>query len=77
MFIVFCSINGRIKQFSDVPLYREERRKNFCENKNNKIIQVIGGDLNTMAHGVARFSPKYCGNDWMRIKTKEKSGWLE
>ena len=77
---VFCSINGRIKQFSDVPLYCEERRKNFCENKNNKIIQVIGGDLNTMAHGVARFSPKYCGNDWMRIKTLGKSEgawWME
>ena len=33
-----------------------------------------------MAHGVARFSPKYCGNDWMRIKTLGKSEgkwWME
>jgi endonuclease/exonuclease/phosphatase family metal-dependent hydrolase len=68
---VFCGINGRIQQFSDVPFYTEQRRKSIGEK--NKIIQLIGGDLNTMAHGVARFSPKYCGNDWMRIKTLGKS----
>ena len=75
---VFCGINGRIQQFSDVPLYAEQRRKNIGDNK--RIIQLIGGDLNTMAHGVARFSPKYCGNDWMRIKTIGKSEgtwWME
>ncbi len=62
---VFCGITGRIEQFSDVPLYTENRKK--LVNENDKLIQVIGGDLNTMAHGVARFSPKYCGNDWMRL----------
>ncbi len=75
---VFCGINGRIQQFSDVPFYTEQRRKSIGEK--NKIIQLIGGDLNTMAHGVARFSPKYCGNDWMRIKTLGKSEgrwWLD
>ena len=75
---VFCGITGRIQQFSDVPLYTEQRRKSVGDN--NKIIQLIGGDLNTMAHGVARFSPKYCGNDWMRLKTIGKSEgtwWLE
>ena len=74
---VFCGINGRIQQFSDVPLYAEKRRANVGD---KKIIQLIGGDLNTMAHGVARFSPKYCGNDWMRIKTLGKSEgtwWME
>ena len=75
---VFCGINDRIQQFSDVPLYAEERRKSLGDK--NKIIQLIGGDLNTMAHGVARFSPKYCGSDWMRIKTLGKSEgywWME
>ena len=74
---VFCGINGRIQQFSDVPLYAEKRRANVGD---KKIIQLIGGDLNTMAHGIARFSPKYCGNDWMRIKTLGKSEgtwWME
>ena len=74
---VFCGINERIQQFSDVPLYAENRRKN---SGGKKIIQLIGGDLNTMAHGVARFSPKYCGNDWMRFKTLGKSEgtwWME
>ena len=74
---VFCGINERIQQFSDVPLYAENRRKN---SEGKKIIQLIGGDLNTMAHGVARFSPKYCGNDWMRFKTLGKSEgtwWME
>lgn len=75
---VFCGITGRIEQFSDVPLYAEERKK--LVNNNDKLIQIIGGDLNTMAHGVARFSPKYCGNDWMRLITIGKSEgkwWLD
>ena len=71
---VFCGITGRIQQFSDVPLYAYNRKKLIDENNNgNKLIQVIGGDLNTMAHGVARFSPKYCGSDWMRLITLGKS----
>ena len=75
---VFCGITGRIQQFSDVPLYAENRKKLI--NSDNKLIQIIGGDLNTMAHGVARFSPKYCGNDWMRLVTIGKSEgkwWLD
>ena len=75
---VFCGITGRIQQFSDVPLYAENRKKLI--NYDNKLIQIIGGDLNTMAHGVARFSPKYCGNDWMRLVTIGKSEgkwWLD
>lgn len=73
---VFCGISGRIEQFSDVPLYAKNRQELF----NKKIIQVIGGDLNTMAHGIARLSPKYCGNDWMRYVTIGKSEgqwWLD
>ena len=77
---VFCGINGRIEQFSDVPKYAYDRKLIVENNFKGKIIQLIGGDLNTMAHGVARFSPKYCGNDWMRIKTLGKSEgkwWLD
>ena len=77
---VFCGINGRIEQFSDVPKYAYDRKLMVENNFKGKIIQLIGGDLNTMAHGVARFSPKYCGNDWMRIKTLGKSEgawWME
>ena len=36
--------------------------------------QMIGGDLNTMAHGLARLSPRYCGRGWMRLTTL---GWSE
>lgn len=75
---VFCGITGRIQQFSDVPLFAENRKKLIKNNE--KLVQIIGGDLNTMAHGVARFSPKYCGNDWMRFVTIGKSEgkwWLE
>lgn len=68
---VFCGISGRIDQFSDVPLYAKKRKDSL--DKNSSIIQVIGGDLNTMAHGLARLSPKYCGNDWMRYVTIGKS----
>ena len=33
-----------------------------------------------MAHSIARLSPKYCGNDWMRLLTLGKTEgkwWLD
>jgi hypothetical protein len=51
---------ARIAQLSDI--FADSRRMidtNFYH-------QVILGDLNTMAHGIARFSKNYCG-DRMRI----------
>lgn len=52
---VFCGIFGRIKQFSDVLA---DSRKRFIQD--GLQYQIIAGDLNTMAHGIARLSPKYC-----------------
>lgn len=50
---IFSGIFGRIKQFSDVL---EEARKT----KAARPYQMVFGDLNTMAHGIARFCPLYC-----------------
>lgn len=55
---VFCGIFGRLRQFGDVL---EDSRQHAAE----RPYQLIFGDLNTMAHGIARFSSLYC-RDWLR-----------
>jgi len=67
---VFCDIAGRVGQFADVLHDATESGSNQANNP----IQIIGGDLNTMAHGIARLSPKYCGSGLMRFTT---IGWSE
>lgn len=57
---VFCGILGRLRQFSDVLADSHRRRSEGHH------YQIIMGDLNTMAHGIARFSPKYC-RDFLRF----------
>jgi endonuclease/exonuclease/phosphatase family metal-dependent hydrolase len=58
---VFCGIIGRLKQFADVFADSHQRRA-----LGNHHYQIIMGDLNTMAHGIARLSPKYC-RDFLRF----------
>ena len=69
---VFCGIIGRLKQFADVF---EDSHKRRAQGKHH--YQIIMGDLNTMAHGIARLSPKYC-KDFLRfwsIGHSEGSFW--
>jgi len=68
---VFCDIAGRVGQIADVLHDATE-----CAPKTvNNAHQIIAGDLNTMAHGLARLSPKYCGTtSMMRFST---IGWSE
>ena len=71
---VFCGILGRLKQFSDVL---ENSNDEIAEREN--YYQIIMGDLNTMAHGLARLSPKYC-RDFLRIwslGSSEGSFWYK
>ncbi len=56
---VFCGIFSRLKQFIDIL---EDSKKHLDDYP----IQMIFGDLNTMAHGIARFSPLYC-SDKLRL----------
>ncbi|KAK3248710.1 hypothetical protein CYMTET_41833 [Cymbomonas tetramitiformis] len=59
---VFCGVLARVQQFSEI--FRDCRlqiAKGFTK-------QAILGDLNTMANGIARFSPHYCC-DKMRFWT--------
>ena len=53
-FEVFCGMLARIAQFSDI--FEDSRRMLDCKFYH----QVIVGDLNTMAHGIARLSKNYC-----------------
>lgn len=58
---VFCGIIGRLKQFCDVFADSHAKRRN-----GKHFHQIILGDLNTMAHSIARMSPKYC-RDFLRF----------
>jgi hypothetical protein len=62
---VFCGIFGRIKQLADVF---EDSKANLDRPR-----QFIFGDLNTLAHGIARLSSIYC-RDSMRFNSL---GWSE
>eukprot|EP00727_Mastigamoeba_balamuthi_P009470 m51a1_g5145 hypothetical protein (322) ;mRNA; r:32725-33978 len=67
---VFCGILGRVSQFCDV--FADSRA---CGTPS----QIVCGDLNTMAHGIARLSPKYC-RDKMRfwsLGSSEARWWAD
>jgi len=68
---VFCDIAGRVGQFADIL---HDATVCSAKNSSNNPAQIIAGDLNTMAHGIARFSPYYCGSSLMRFTT---IGWSE
>ncbi|KAK9842835.1 hypothetical protein WJX74_003107 [Apatococcus lobatus] len=57
---VFCGMLARIEQFTAV--FRDSRE----QLQKGMYHQAIMGDLNTMAHGIARLSPNFC-NDRMRF----------
>lgn len=57
---LFCGMLARIEQFADVT------RDSKLQIQKGLYHQAIFGDLNTMAHGIARFSPRYC-KDKMRF----------
>lgn len=63
---VFCGIFGRLRQFSQILAHS---RRHLATHPH----QMILGDLNTMAHGLARFIP-YCCCDGMRWRSV---GWSE
>lgn len=67
---VFCGIFGRMRQFSQILAHS---RANLSTHPH----QMILGDLNTMAHGLARFLPKYCcdGMRWRSVGWSEAEWW--
>ncbi|KAK9845155.1 hypothetical protein WJX84_008730 [Apatococcus fuscideae] len=68
---VFCGMLARIEQFTDVL---QDSRSQLRQGVYH---QAIMGDLNTMAHGIARLSPNFC-NDRMRfwsLGQSEASFW--
>mmetsp|Transcript_8371 Transcript_8371/g.25104 ORF Transcript_8371/g.25104 Transcript_8371/m.25104 type:complete len:379 (+) Transcript_8371:2625-3761(+) len=68
---VFCGMLARIAQFADIIRDgREQLRKGIFH-------QAILGDLNTMAHGVARLSPHYCCDvmRWRSLGSSEAQWW--
>ncbi len=62
---VFCGLLDRVIQFADI-MADSHQHVNACP------YQAILGDLNTMAHSIARLSPKYC-TDRMRFGSLGKA----
>lgn len=69
---VFCGMLARLKQFADVVEHVKLSIERGCGNI------LIGADLNTLAHGIARFSPRYCC-DRMRFRNlgSTESEWFQ
>eukprot|EP01025_Chloroclados_australasicus_P001817 TRINITY_DN10440_c1_g1_i3.p3 TRINITY_DN10440_c1_g1~~TRINITY_DN10440_c1_g1_i3.p3 ORF type:complete len:281 (-),score=41.80 TRINITY_DN10440_c1_g1_i3:1003-1845(-) len=69
---LYCGILSRVRQFSEIL----RDAKAWIEKGVTR--QIIGGDLNTMGHGLARLSPYYC-MDKMRYKTlgQSEARWWE
>ena len=67
---VFCGIFGRLRQFSQILAHS---RRHLSTHPH----QMILGDLNTMAHGLARLIPKYCcdGMRWRSVGWSEAEWW--
>lgn len=67
---IFCGIFGRLRQFSAIL---EHSRRNMKDHPR----QMILGDLNTMAHGLARLFPKYCCDvmRWRSLGWSESEWW--
>ncbi|CAG9467750.1 unnamed protein product [Pedinophyceae sp. YPF-701] len=61
-FEVFCGMIDRMVQLSEV--FEDAR----AQIRRGRYAQVLAGDLNTLAHGLARFSPMFA-TDRMRFRT--------
>ncbi|KAI9593548.1 Endonuclease/exonuclease/phosphatase [Syncephalis fuscata] len=67
---VFCGIIGRVTQFSDILADATAHRYTHTR-------QLICGDLNTMAHSIARLSSRYCRDKyrWRSFGYSEAQWW--
>ncbi|KAJ3333289.1 hypothetical protein HDU93_008629 [Gonapodya sp. JEL0774] len=68
---VNCNISIRLLQLSDLICDSWQRLNAGV------IHQLISGDFNTMAHGVARLSPAHYSNRWYTLGYSEPQIWLD
>jgi endonuclease/exonuclease/phosphatase family metal-dependent hydrolase len=68
---VFCGPVGRLQQFADILAHSRAAAAD------GTALQVIGGDLNTLGHGVARLSPYHCTDHlrWATLGQTEAAFW--
>lgn len=87
-FEVFCGLLGRVRQLgdvmSDIKLVQRsyqayaQAKYNGTRKRYPQPAFIVAGDLNTMAHGFVRFSPKYA-RDRMRVLSygETEACWLQ
>lgn len=70
---VFCGMLARMEQMADVMIDVEQ----VLMAKGRSTPVAIMGDLNTMAHGIARLSPNYCCDHmrWRSLGLYEAQVW--
>lgn len=68
---VFSGPIGRLRQFADILDHSRAAAARGVSR------HIIGGDLNTMAHGIARFSPYHCTDHlrWATLGQCEAAFW--
>lgn len=70
---VFCGATGRLQQFADILEHSRAAAAHGVAH------QIIGGDLNTMGHGIARLSPYHCTDSlrWATVGQTEAEFWQQ
>jgi endonuclease/exonuclease/phosphatase family metal-dependent hydrolase len=60
-------VTGRIEQYLNILEDVKEQKKKYEGASDKKpFYQIVGGDMNTLCHGVARFFP-YIASDWYSV----------
>ena len=60
----WCGVNGRVRQYHEILSNIEQYRNESKDNDNSFDHLIMGGDLNTVCHGLNRLYPSIgCDND--------------
>lgn len=71
------SIEQRQLQQPQPPSYQQQQPSPDVQQQSGRWAYAILGDLNTMAHGIARLSPNYCRDAmrWLSLGCSEAAWW--
>ncbi|KAL6055403.1 Endo/exonuclease/phosphatase domain-containing protein [Balamuthia mandrillaris] len=76
---VCCGLSRRLQQFEQVLSWLQEDAANKPQQREGEAKEgvIIGGDLNTLAHGLLRLSPFHCGDEhrWQSVGWTEAQWW--
>ena len=73
--LAWCSVSSCVA--TELPYQGKRVLKGVVWNSKHLPVQIIGGDLNTLGHGIARFSPYHCTDHlrWATLGHTEAHFW--